>query len=177
MKRIFAILLLFCLVAPFGGAYLGFRFEKTNIRKKVKRQIIAGIRKDKLIVFKFLTNDTADILRWEHEKEFEFNDKMYDIVERLYDNDSVTYRCWCDTDETQLNEQYKTLVAQALGTIPPKPASSKHLIDYLKTLYYSETNTDNENNHFPTSDTLNSYCALFKSLYIIIPPGPPPKLS
>jgi len=177
MKRLFAILLLFCLIAPFGGTYLGFRIEKSHIKKKVKRQIIAGISKDKLTVLNFLTKDTADYLRWEHEREFEFDDKMYDIVDRKYSIDSVTYWCWCDNDETQLNLQYNEMVAQALGTNPQKPESRKHLIDYFKTLYYSDTNADRNNCQFPTSDMLNVPYKIFICANSIAPPGPPPKQS
>jgi hypothetical protein len=175
MKRLFVILLLFCLIAPFGGTYLGFRIEKSHIKKKVKRQIIAGISKDKLTVLKFLTKDTADYLRWEHEREFEFDDNMYDIVERKYSNDSVTYWCWCDSIETQINTQYNILLAQALGNNPQKPDNKKQLIDYLKVLYYSDLNSDSESRYFLSTDKLYTHYKLFNSSYIITPPGPPPK--
>lgn len=175
MKRFFAILLLICLVAPFGGAYLGFRIEKSHVRKMVKRQIKAGISKDELIEFKFLKKDTTKNLRWEHEREFEFEDKMYDIVERIYNKDSVTYRCWCDSIETQINTQYNKLLAQALGNNPQKPDNKKQLIDYLKVLYYSDLNSDSDSRYLLSTDKLYTHYKLFNSSYIITPPGPPPK--
>ena len=177
MKRVFAILLLFCLVAPFGGAYLGFRVEKSHVRKMVKKQIKAGISKDELIEFKFLKKDTTENLRWEHEREFEFKDQMYDIVERIYNKDSVTYWCWCDNVETQVNNQYKTLLAQALGNNPQKHDSKKQLVEYLKTLYFSDLNSVSDSQYLLSADRLYSLYKLFDSSYSIAPPGPPSKSS
>jgi hypothetical protein len=175
MKRLLAIFLLLSLIAPLGGAYLGFRAEKTRIKKAVKRQLIAGISKDELVEFKILTSDTGTVLHWIHDGEFEFKGKMYDIVERNNDNDSVTYWCWCDNYETQLNKEYTTLVAKALGNNPQKNGSKQQLIDYLKTLFYPGAYTHQNTIYISVTDTFLSNYKLYKNSWIKSPAGPPPK--
>jgi len=175
MKRLLAIFLLLSLIAPLGGAYLGFRVEKTRIKKAVKKQIIAGVSKDELVEFKFLLSDTITKLHWEHTWEFEFKGKMYDIVQRYNTNDSVTYWCWCDNVETQLNKQYNTLVAKALGNNPQKRDGKKQLIDYLKTLYYPGVYVNQNTIFISVTDTLFDNYKLFKNSWIESPAGPPPK--
>jgi hypothetical protein len=175
MKRLLAIFLLLSLIAPLGGAYLGFRIEKTRVNKAVKRHIIAGVSKDELVEFKFLLSDTSTKLRWEHDREFEFEGKMYDIVERNNINDSVTYWCWCDNVETQLNKQYKTLVAKALGNNPQKTNSKKQLIEYLKTLYFTGAYKNQNTIYISVTDTFLDNYKLYDDSWIKSPPGPPPK--
>jgi hypothetical protein len=175
MKKILSILFLFSLIAPFCGTYLGFQLEKSRVKKVVKEQILAGITKEELVKLVFAKNDTAEKLRWEHQGEFESEGKMYDIIERKYSQDSITYWCWCDDDETHLKKQYKYLVAQALGSNPLKTNSKKQLIDYLKSLYYPES----ANHGFTTFCPLTDKFAIFENQYISTsctnPPGPPPK--
>jgi len=175
MKRLLAIFLLLSLIAPLGGAYLGFRVEKTRITKAVKKQIIAGVSKDELVEFKFLLSDTSIKLRWEHDREFEFEGKMYDIVERNNINDSVTYWCWCDNVETQLNKQYKTLVAKALGNNPQKTNGKKQLIDYLKTLYFAGAFTNQNRIYISVSGTFLANYTFYNDSWVKSPAGPPPK--
>lgn len=175
MKKILSILFLFSLIAPFGGTYLGFQLEKSRVKKVVKEQILAGITREELVKLVFAKNDTAEKLRWEHQGEFESEGKMYDIIERKYSQDSITYWCWCDNDETQLKKQYKSLVAQALGSNPLKTNSKKQLFDYLKSLYYPESANQSFTIFFP----LTGKSAILKNQYVNAyctnPPGPPPK--
>ena len=176
MKRISAIFLLLSLIAPLGVAYLGFHTEKTRIKKAVKYQIIAGISKEELVEFKFLVSDTSGKLRWEHNWEFGFEGKMYDIVERNYSNDSVTYWCWCDNAENQINKHYKTLIAKVLGNNPQKPGTKKLLNDYFKTLYYPCVYANKNTIYITLTNTLSDHCKLFKNHWIKSPAGPPPKV-
>ena len=175
MKRLLTIFLLLSLIAPLGGAYLGFRIEKNRIKKAVKKQIIAGISKEELVEFKFLISDTSSKLRWEHNREFRFESKMYDIVERSYSNDSVTYWCWCDNVENQANKHYKTLIAKALGSNPQKPGTKKLLFDYLKTLYYPCVYTNQNTIYITLTDTLSDHYKFLTNHWIKSPAGPPPK--
>lgn len=176
MKKILSILFLFSLIAPFGGTYLGFQLEKSRVKKAVKEQILAGIGKEDLVKLVFSKNDTAEKLRWEHQGEFELEGKMYDIVERKYSHDSISYWCWCDDDETLLKKQYKSLVAQALGGNPLKTNSKKQLIEYLKTLYYPESGNHSITILFPLTDKFTIFQNQYISAYFASPPGPPPKI-
>ena len=58
--------------------------------------MIAGIDKSELVLFKFSKEETTTKLNWKHAKEFEFNQQMYDVVEKQVSKDSIHYWCWWD---------------------------------------------------------------------------------
>lgn len=58
-----------------------------------------------LYTLKFSLPESKVLLKWEKKHEFEFKGKMYDIVKEMHTNDSVTYICWLDKEETELNKK------------------------------------------------------------------------
>ena len=114
------LIILFCLLlGGFSGTILWFQVQKLHIQKQVKEQIEKGIDKDQLVLLKFTYAESETKLRWEHPKEFEYKQQMYDIVEVEYKDDSVYYWCWHDKEETRINNQIRQ-IAQVII-----PANSK----------------------------------------------------
>jgi hypothetical protein len=136
-QRIVSILLLIFLAAPFLGTYTWLHYQKRSVRKSIKRKIIAGLDKNELVLLRFTKQEEKKKLRWEHSKEFEFENQMYDVVETKTVGDTIYYWCWWDNEETALNIQLKNLVANALGTNSEKKEKQEHLLSYLKSLYCS----------------------------------------
>ncbi len=176
MKKLLPLLLVIVMVAPFGGVYFGFRFEKSRISKLVKRQMIKGIDKENLVLLTFHYTEVETRLRWEHSGEFEFEGEMYDVVERSSRNDSVSFWCWCDKAETSLNKKHAILLRQVLGNDPQKPVKQSQLLDYLKTLYHPGLNSGNLFSYAPEFHNLSFYYISLISAGNTQPPGPPPKI-
>ncbi len=86
-----------------------FQIQKLNIKKTVAEIIDNGIEKENLILLKFSYADSKSKLRWEHSREFEYKNQMYDIVEVEYTEDSIIYWCWHDKEETEINNQLRTM--------------------------------------------------------------------
>ncbi len=139
MKRRFwsAVLFLSLLVDPMAGTFTYLHYRKTSIQKKVESQIKAGMEKSDLVLLQFSREEASKKLRWEKDKEFEYNGKMYDLVETIASGDTVYFWCWCDDEESALKRQLEDLAAQALG----KKAETMANFTLLLNCYKSSTAT------------------------------------
>ncbi|MFH6983551.1 hypothetical protein [Marinoscillum luteum] len=126
MGKIPAILLLCVLSIPFMGTYTWLRVEKYQLKRQIKRQLIAQTDKNDLILLKIAHKDSS-LLSWEHSKEFEYKGEMYDVVERYQNEDTTYYRCWWDHEETRLNRQLQVLVNKAFGKDPYHEANRERV--------------------------------------------------
>lgn len=120
-KSITAGLLLCCVfVDPVIASFTWLYYQKAIIKREVKRQIIAGIDEDDLVLLKFSKEEAKTKLRWEHSKEFEYNRQMYDVVKTMTLGGMVYYWCWLDHEETKLNRRFCLFPnLYASITIPP----------------------------------------------------------
>ncbi len=128
------LLLLLSLFTPFSATYLWLHIQKVLVKKKVKAELIAGIDKSELAHFTFSQSQLKTDLRWEHDREFEYNGEMYDIVETEMLGDSIHYICWHDKAETQLNRRLQTLIAQATSGSAEHRARETLCYQLLKSL-------------------------------------------
>jgi hypothetical protein len=109
-KAFLAGLVAFCFALdPFVGPIPWLQIKKAMVRKDVSDSIIHGIENDRLVVLRFLIEETETLLRWEHSGEFEYNSQMYDVIETWTVGDTVYYRCWWDREETKLNDRLREL--------------------------------------------------------------------
>lgn len=84
------------------------------LQKNVKKMLITKLDEEDFTLLKFSKDEISTKLEWEHSKEFEFNQKMYDVVETRISEDSVYYLCWMDEEETELNKRLFTLLLNSL---------------------------------------------------------------
>ncbi len=170
--RVGSIVFLLTLVVPVLATLCILNFQKQKVRKQVKRQIIAGISKDQLVLLKFTKQDSAN-LEWKHAKEFKYQGYFYDIVEKEKHQDTIYYWCWWDFEETQLSKQLDHLLVHAFAKHPP--ASKSKLAFYA---FYSKLFSEDV-----FSYSCNSFVAFCKVHYLyffscvdhqVIPPSPPP---
>lgn len=121
------------LIAPAVVTYTWLQQRKRAVKKEVKWKMIAGIEKSELVLLKFSKTEVSTKLKWKHSKEFEFNNQMYDIVDKVVSNDSVKYWCWWDYKETKLNKQLDEL----LVGVYQHDSKSKEKQDLLNKFYKS----------------------------------------
>lgn len=134
-NNIFGILLFISLVTPIATTFIFFQFQKKQIKREVKWRIIAGINKDELVLLKFTEKEKKTQLNWKHAKEFEYNGEMYDIVETEVNDDTTSYWCWWDYEETKLNKHLKELVSFACGNNAKNQENQRRLFKFFKSLY------------------------------------------
>ena len=172
-NRIFGILLTISMLFPFTGTYIWLSHQKKLVKKEVKGQLEAGMDKEKLILLKFTREEAKHNLKWEHSREFEYNDRMYDVVKMEEKGDKVYYYCWADEEETELNNRIRRLIARKLGNDTQKKENDSRLADFCKSLFPSEI-VQWQALLFPENVKMIS-CQIFNYISCFIsPPAPPP---
>lgn len=156
------------------GTFLWLNHQKTIIRKQIKRNIIAGIDKDELVLLAFTIQETKTKLKWEHSKEFEYNNQMYDIVVSVNTGDSIYYWCWWDNEETVLNKQLKGVLKIALGHNEQNKEKRSHLNHFLKNLFNGNTLVQTLTPNWVYIQLYTDKGVIFSSL-AHAPPTPPPQ--
>lgn len=165
------------LIAPAVVTYSWLQQRKRAVKKEVKWKMIAGIDKSELVLLKFSKSDTQTKLRWKHSKEFEFNNQMYDIVDKVVSKDSIHYWCWWDFKETKLNRQLDELLVGVYQHDSKSKEKQELLYKFYKSIYLQPV--------FiwclpPIGDTQMKSLVSFRNHYkIIYLPlvSPPPKMS
>jgi hypothetical protein len=154
------------------------QFEKYALKREIKWKLIAEIDQEELVLLKFSKEETETKLRWEHAKEFEYNDQMYDIVSSEIKGDSIYYRCWWDYKETNLNKKLKKLVASAFDQNEDNQKAQKNLHTYLWSFFCADPfdwqTKLPQKPEVVYQDTM--YANIFNSIRIT-PPTPPPRVS
>jgi hypothetical protein len=140
MKRILTFVILSCILFdPVAGTFTWLQYKKAIVKQAVREMIDEGMDKSELVLLKFTREETRIKLRWEHEREFEYNHRMYDIVRTMTVGDTVYYWCWYDHIETMLNRQMEELASQAAGQSSKNKKEQAMLAFNSRSLYFPFT--------------------------------------
>ena len=146
--------------------------QRRQVRRDVKHRIVRGIPKSKLEYLGFARENLDKLVRWKHSKEFEYQQKLFDIVERHETSDSVYFWCWVDTKETKLGHAFKKLLNEAMGQNPVRKDNQKRLSQFFKSLYWQKVPAMV---HFTGQQTIRLQLHhLFYTSIKLSPPSPPP---
>lgn len=173
-RRLYSWVLLLVLFAPVAVSISWLQVQKTVLKKQVKQQLISRLSDEQLVLIKLSKADAAIQLKWEHSKEFEYKEHMYDIVCSYSEGDTVYYRCFPDEKETQLNRQLEKLVSKATESDTGQRQTNNLLHSFLKSLYFNNSNC----NCFLRECTYVNYSIASEGPENILhpqPPVPPPK--
>lgn len=177
LKFLTVFMLLSCLlIDPMVGTFTWIHYKKSLVKREVQKQINQGIDENKLVVLKFSKQETQTELRWSHPREFEYKQKMYDIVETKTVGDTVYYKCWYDHEETMLNRQLEEAAEQIFEKSPKISNEIAILMSSSYTLYCPFSLYED----ISIPKFLCHQVDLFYDLYSQIlakPPTPPPQLS
>lgn len=137
--------------------------------------MIVGIDRDDLVRLAFTKEEQESELDWEHSREFEYREQMYDVVATRQVGDTTYYWCWWDHEETELNKRLAELVKGILTKDPLKKDQQNKLAEFFLKLYFVK-NADFT--AFTRKETGRFY--FVQSSYDAIdeaPPAPPPQMS
>lgn len=115
--------------------YVWMGLQKKRIRHEVKERMIKGMEEEDLVRLTFSKSEVKKKLSWEHSKEFEFDGEKYDVVYSRSSFDSITYYCWWDHEETELEITLNQLVKQSFGRDEASQEGRLILTSYFKTNY------------------------------------------
>jgi len=133
MKRLAAWILVLVLVLPIGMSGLYLHWQKYKVRKAVKKVLIQETSLKNLTQLTFKKTEVNSLVSWKEVHEFSFNGQMYDIVSTDTGTDSITYVCWPDNKESQLNKSLDRLMARALSHSTERQNNKTEVLNiYLK---------------------------------------------
>lgn len=139
MKRqVCSILFLLILVLPTVVTYTYFQYRRKEIKREVKLQL-ANLNFDDLVLLRFSNHELDAKVRWKHSKEFEFEGKMFDIIQLKKSKDSISFWCWLDKQETELNNKLNTLLVEVCRMDIPMQKQKLSFYQFYKSLYFLET--------------------------------------
>lgn len=98
---------------------------------------MVGMNRERLVRLAFTEGQADTLLRWEHAKEFEFQNQMYDVLEQKKQGDSMVYWCWWDQEETLLNRHLDDLAINASTRDPQQQKAQDQLFQFFKSIYCS----------------------------------------
>jgi len=177
LKRKFTpIFLVILLTAPTILVYCWLSYRKATVRNEVQRVVESGYSLDDLVLLSFPKDGSAELLRWENEKEFAYRGLMYDLVRSAVIGDSLVFWCKPDHRETRINKALAGLMNKA----PDRDGHQKNLpVKGMKLLSMVYCHDGNPWSAIPgVSDALmqdrdpGRYDPVIKS-----PPSPPPRIS
>jgi len=99
---VFAIAMILNISFNSFGSFFIFLSERYIIHNEVKQLIKKGLSKDKLTKLTFSINMSGQLKWHKKNKEFSYNNDMYDIVFKTTSADSITYYCYHDKKESIL---------------------------------------------------------------------------
>lgn len=161
------------MVLPFAGTFLVHKIQKKQIKRTIKRKIIAGIDKSELVLLKFTEKEKQTQLRWEHSKEFEYRGQMYDITDFQAVGDTTYYWCWWDYEETNLNKQLNKKLSESLEGNPLNQKRQLKLFSFLNTLFWDQIQISIPENFFFLSKTEFIFSENHYSTLLYSQPPPP----
>lgn len=176
MNKPISILLLIIFLNNSFGYYIAFLFEQKQIRNEIKEKIEQSLPENELTII-FINNDETSLIKWfEKDKEFSFNDEMYDVIRNKITKTGTIYFCIHDKDEKKLNQKLNLyLIDQKNCDTDSKNKDAGRFIkinksDFFKsTIFFFLSPVTMKSNFFFITEHLKS---LFKEV-----PTPPPKFS
>ena len=162
-------------IAPFYGTYLYLSLQQKVIQEAVQRKLEEGIPENELVKLTFFKKEIPKLLKWEHDKEFEYNGQMYDVVKVTDVGDSLQYLCWWDKAETATKKNKQKLISEEINKSKPSKHKPVNFSDYYKSIYVFLTPCSENEIVVPIGRTSFSF-AKHEGILSTEPPFPPPKI-
>ncbi len=100
MRHPFLIIsLAFVLLSPAALSWLGTAWLRPIIREGAEAQLRQGMDVADLTILVFAKSETERLLDWEHERGFEYEAEMYDVVQKANRGGSLIDTCYPDHAE------------------------------------------------------------------------------
>jgi hypothetical protein len=137
MKKILSIITIFCFTIPVLSVYFFLLAEKENIKNLTHEKLFSEKKSTNWIKIELSEKEAHQLIEWENDHEFEYNQNMYDVVKREQSGNHLIYWCYQDIEESLINEQLGELFSYLTGGHSTRP-ETRHLLEKVfKKLYCS----------------------------------------
>lgn len=138
MKKVAVFALLAIFLFNYVGYYVVFKTTQAIVKKEIKTKIKLGIPENELTAIEFKTSDLQNIYWVKENKEFYYNNKLFDIVKKEETSTGIKLYCIDDKQEHQLFAALDDHINQFISTNSQKSnAPSKKLNDHVVKIYFS----------------------------------------
>lgn len=175
LKNLFLVVMTSAqLLSLVGLHFLFLKYQQNSIRKEIKTQIKKGVPDEDLVYFKFFKSDPEfRNLNWtKPNKEFRYNNEMYDVVYSKIKGNIIEYKCIHDVKESGLFENLDDLASKH-----PDNKNIKNLLLILSQFQFINNYSIVESTFIKAENkSLNiTSGAFFYNSLSIQPIAPPPK--
>lgn len=173
MKKAISILLLGIFLFNTAGYYVFFKIAQLEIKKEIKKERKQSVNSQDLTIITF-TNSETEAIHWiEKNKEFIYNNQMYDIVRRSSTENEMTFYCINDKQEKKLFEHLEEQVLKQIehNKNSKSDSSKKNADNIVKTYFFEELAMSLFQT--PTSYNFIAYFKTYTSVDVLISTPPP----
>ena len=139
MKKIALFSLLAIFLFNSFGYYIVFKVSQSQARKEIKSRIKLGLPSQELASIVFSKKDIKNIHWLKKDKEFFYNNKLYDIVKTDESSTSITFHCISDEQEQFLFAKLDEHVQVYISNDNRKDSGSKKLKEHVIKIYFMHT--------------------------------------
>lgn len=164
-QRLIYIVITLVLVIKIAGIYPLFKIKQWDIRRNIELAIKENIFKQPLKQIS-IPNKNVKNLKWERvDKEFWYENNLYDIVRSEIQNEMTTYFCIQDIAETELSYEFQKSIFKQTDTSNTAESS---IIDFFKKvikIYYPSHFKQVDNFNWPISTNKRLDFIVFSSFF------------
>ena len=173
LRKAIAILFFICLTGPVTISFIWLQYQKQIVRSEVEQKLFEE-NAEHLTLLRITKSEISTSLNWNNDHEFEFDGKMYDVVNAEEDGDKIIFHCWDDNKETELNQQLNELLTFEHNGDSEHNKSLNNLSQFMKTLFFYNTNGDIAFEFLDRNLPIDSNLDYYQSINFS-PPVPPPE--
>lgn len=152
--------------------FLVLKSQLVTVRESVEKKYEEGFDRERILTFQFTPKEIQENLRWEHDREFEYEGQMYDVIERRTVDGLIELRVYADHEETELKLKLAHLLQGDLGEEPCEDQPT--ITDFHFQLFQSSSENWTANPAYSPLSKANSNPTIPLSQRQYSPPTPPP---
>ena len=119
-----------------SGYHLYYMYSRWNLGATMMTRLRNGSTRNRQRVFEVYPVSQKDRTKWMHEKEFSYQDEMYDVVGRSVEGNRIILHCVSDHEENQLVAQYEKITKNDFGR--KQSGKSRQLLQLAASLYIQQ---------------------------------------
>lgn len=152
--------------------FLVLKSQILEVRESVDKKYEEGFEEDRIQTFRFTQKEIQENLRWEHDREFEYQGQMFDVIERKTLDGLVELTVYADHEETELKIKMAHLLQ---GELEDEPCDDQRIrTDFHYQLFQSTSENWVSNPNFIPLKKMDFNSCTSLSYLPKSPPTPPP---
>lgn len=136
MKHFLIVILLTLSIAgPLTLGLAAFELRFFQLKENMESRINRNPKDERIQTLIFSKEESKNLLKWEHSREFEYQGEMYDVLEIQEKGDYIEYLVWHDREESKLKRSVSDYERSTRENQSDRKKRNRfHVIFYLEKL-------------------------------------------